>query len=105
MGDRLEVNGLLLPLLLVSLVEAGRWRHPGDDTLKSAIPFLDDPVDFLPIEAMRRESRPSLADDPKISTLFHVTRGRTPASAVALPWLDIERAVFVAVNRFPGDDV
>ncbi|MEW4571189.1 hypothetical protein AB1L88_25235 [Tautonia sp. JC769] len=105
MGARLKVNGLPLPPLLVSLIEAGRWRHPGDDTLMSAIPFLNDPLDFLQIEAMRRESRPSLAGDPQISALFHVTRGRTSASAVDLPWLDIERAAFVAVNRFPGDDV
>jgi hypothetical protein len=32
-GSELTVRGLVLPRLLVSLLDSGRWRHPGDDVL------------------------------------------------------------------------
>ena len=99
------VNGLPLPDLLVSLMRTGQWRHPGDSKLTELIPFLADPVDFLTIEGMARESSGFLADEPDMSTLFHEVRGSRVDGPVELPWRDVERSFFVAVCRFPGDDV
>lgn len=100
------VNGLPLPKLLVSLMRAGRWTHPGDDCLREIIPFLTAPVDFLTsLEAMARESNAHLADDPRLSAVFHEVRGCRSAEPVELPWRDVARSFFLAVNRFPGDDV
>lgn len=102
----LAVNGWPLPELLVELMRDGRWVHPGDARLREVIPFLVDPVVFLnTLEAMTFESRGHLADDPQSSDVFHeVRRSRVP-EPVELPWLDADRAVFVAINRWPGDDV
>ncbi|WP_162907537.1 hypothetical protein [Allorhizocola rhizosphaerae] len=45
------------------------------------------------------------ADDQLSARLFRTVRGSAHGEAVELPWLDIERAVLIAVNRVPGDDV
>ncbi len=101
-----RVNGLPLPALLIDLMAQGDWKHPGDDLLRQVVPFLRDPVDFATsMETMRRESSGSLADDPRLSQVFHEVRGSRCGSPVDLPWLDVERAVLIAVNRLIGDDV
>jgi hypothetical protein len=101
-----EVNGLQLPPLFVELLQQRRWQHPGDEALRRLIPFLREPVDFLAsVEAMRRESSGSLADEPSVAKVFHMARGSRSAEPVCLPWLDVEMSVFVAVNRCPGDDL
>ena len=41
------VRGLVLPVLLASLLASGRWQHPGDDVLRSALPWFEDPLVFL----------------------------------------------------------
>jgi hypothetical protein len=103
--DRTEVNGLPLPPLLASLMAQGRWRHPGDHVIGALIPFLHGPVDFLSIEGMRRESTGGLADIPRAAAAFHMARGSRSAAPVELPWLDVEQAVVIAVNRVHGDDL
>jgi hypothetical protein len=105
MDHRLEVNGLPLPPLLGSLMAAGRWVHPGDAAIRELVPFLQGPVDFLGIESMGRAFCWSMADDPKYSAVFRVVRGSKSAKPVELPWLDADKAVFIAVNRIPGDDL
>src|SRR5688500_16298456 len=65
------VNGLTLPALLISLIQQGRWLHPGDGVMLAVIPFLRDPVDFLDLAGMRLESSGRLADHPDSSALFH----------------------------------
>jgi hypothetical protein len=103
---RPDVNGLPVPSLLVELLKQHRWRHPGDEALRDLIPFLREPVDFLTsVEAMRRESAGSLANEPRFAKVFHMARGSRSAEPVSLPWLDVELSLFVAVNRFPGDDL
>ena len=98
-----NVNGLLLPPLLIDLLRNSLWRHPGDATLERLIPFLRDPVDFLQtVEGMRFESPKRLADDAEWARMYHFLQSSGGASD--LPWLDVDRAVFIAVNRFPGDD-
>src|SRR5262245_54940669 len=100
------VNGLALPPPLVELLLRGRWRHPGDDLVRELIPFLREPIIFLDsVGSMAFESRWSLADHPGSSRVFHVARGSKSDTSVELPWLDVERAIFVAVNRYPGDDI
>jgi hypothetical protein len=98
---------LVLPAFLAELLASGRWQHPGDDVLREALPWFEDPVDFLSrTDLMERESRSldRFADDERASRIFHVTRGSV-ASPVWLPWLDAETAVLIAVNRHAGDDV
>jgi hypothetical protein len=105
----LAVRGLALPQLLVSLLDSGRWRHPGDDVLRAVVPWFEDPLDFLhsPGE-MRRESyflyEDGSADRRRDSAFFHVVRGSVTGPS-DLPWLDVEQAFNIAVNRRLGDDV
>jgi hypothetical protein len=101
----LSVNGLPVPELLCTLMRDGDWVHPGDARLRELIPFLTDPVDFLSTpEAMERESSGHMADDPRYSAMFHMARGSRVTGPVELPWLDVDRSIFVAVCRWAGDD-
>jgi hypothetical protein len=87
-------------------MQRNRWHHPGDNAIQRQIPFIQGPVDFLrTIEQMRFESSGSLADRPGLATFFHEFRGRRIATAHDLPWLDVDKAVFIAVNRLNGDDL
>ncbi|WP_165965629.1 hypothetical protein [Actinomadura bangladeshensis] len=102
-----RVLGLTPPPLLLELLAAQRWRHPGDDVMRKVIPWFADPLVFLTTLDYIRFNSQSLelfADDAGLSELFRVKRGGT-AGAVDLPWLDADRAFFIAVNRVPGDDV
>ncbi|MFI6008394.1 hypothetical protein ACIBAG_06140 [Streptomyces sp. NPDC051243] len=103
-----KVRGLALPDRLTSALRRGRWQHPGDVAMRALIPWFEEPLDFLltPTE-MTRESRSldMFADDPRSSELFREVRGSQRRAPVELPWLDIEQAVLIAVNRRPGDDV
>ncbi|GAA4986330.1 hypothetical protein GCM10023205_66130 [Yinghuangia aomiensis] len=98
------VRGLALPDRLMALIDSGRWRHPGDVVLAEVIPWFASPLDFLSTpEAMEWESGSMdvLADN----TYFREARGSTAPVPLELPWLDVEQAVLIAVNRIPGDDV
>jgi hypothetical protein len=102
------VNGLPMPPLLVELMQTGRWRHPGDDVLHQVIPFLQGPVDFMPDVAwMRGESTGFLADAPHSSRLNREVRGDDAKTGrpVGLPWRDVAKSFFIAVNREIGDDL
>jgi hypothetical protein len=94
-----------VPPLLTELIEAGRWKQPSDEIIKSVIPFLQDPMDFLPtLAAMWQESTGLLADSPEMAELFHEYRG-SKVPARELPWLDVDKALFIAVNRIDGVDL
>ncbi|MGP3965964.1 hypothetical protein ACTWPT_59520 [Nonomuraea sp. 3N208] len=102
------VRRLPLPPPLLALLADHRWKHPGDDALKSIMPWFEDPLDFLEsTQAMARESQSLdlFADDPPSRDLFRVHRSSTLPHPSDLPWLDAEAAVLIAVNRNPGDDV
>jgi hypothetical protein len=106
---RPTVRGLALPRLLEGLLESGRWRHPGDDMLSAVVPWFEAPLDFLTSPGeMSRESwflyEDGSADDRRDSALFHVVRGSVVGPGT-LPWLDVEQAFNIAVNRRLGDDV
>jgi hypothetical protein len=103
--DAKSINGLPLPRLLLMLIESGRWKTPSDAVMQSAIPMLKEPVDFLlSAEAMAFESQGLLADDERMSALFHEYRGSS-GIARALPWRDVERSLLIAVNRESGADL
>jgi hypothetical protein len=77
--------------------------------LSAVVPWFEDPLDFLHSPAeMRRESascmRTAARTTPGDSALSHVVRGSVTGPS-DLPWLDIEQAFNIAVNRRPGDDV
>ncbi len=98
-------NRLPLPPLLVRLIAEARWRQPEDAQLSELVPFVRDPLDFLlSEESLRRESRGSLADHPDTSKLFRLYRGNSSEER-PLPWLDADLSVFIAINRYAGDDV
>jgi hypothetical protein len=106
-GAGIEVNGLPLPSRLVRLMGEDRWRHPGDEVLRRLIPFLTEPVDFLmTIEAMALESQGHVAGHPDSWSRegMKEMRGRH-RNVPDLPWLDVDRCVFIAVNRVAGADV
>lgn len=105
MDDEFVVNGLPLPPLLVALLKQDKWQHPGNDVLRKVIPFLYHPVIFLKVETMRFESSGVLADDVFSSELFHEARGSKSDIPVELPWLDVEKAIMIAVNLEFGADV
>ena len=96
---------LQIPSLFRTLLESGRWKHPGDEILRREVPLLVDPVDFrtwLPRETVAGEVVASrfTAQDWEVFKMY-----RDDQSARSLPWLNAALAVFIAVNRVPGDDV
>ncbi|MGH3737333.1 MAG: hypothetical protein ACRDT6_17215 [Micromonosporaceae bacterium] len=102
------VRGLVLPASLISLLKTGGWRNPDESALRALIPWFRDPLIFLTsVYGMRRESASMdlFADDEPSAELFREVRGSQVAHPVELPWLDVEQAVLIAVNRNPGDDV
>lgn len=102
-----RVRGLALPTRLRALIDRGLWRHPGDALLAKVIPWFAAPLDFLSsADSMARESgsMDRLADDP-LSAFFRLALGSRTPDPLELPWLDVEQAVLIAVNRIPGDDV
>lgn len=100
------VNGLTLPALLMDLLAANRWCHPGDSILQTVLPWIKDPLVFLPTpEEMAFESQWELfLEDPDFAAFIHYARGSHSHTPIDLPWLDVEHAVSVVVNRWPGDD-
>jgi hypothetical protein len=106
MYNEFTVNGLPLPKLLIELLQTGKWQHPGHDVIHKVIPFLGVPVMFLEsAKHMQSESSGWAAEDEYSSNLFHEVRGSEIAAPVTLPWLDVEKAFFIAVNQEFGDDV
>ncbi|HYG76662.1 MAG TPA: hypothetical protein VEK08_16785 [Planctomycetota bacterium] len=95
-----------LPPLLRDLLRSGAWCQPADNRIQQTVPFLKEPVDFLLTEErMRFESSGFLADDPRSSEWFHEFRGSVVGADRALPWLDVDKALFIAVNREIGADL
>ncbi|REE94741.1 hypothetical protein DFJ69_0093 [Thermomonospora umbrina] len=103
-----HARGPVLPGLLIELIAAGQWRHPGDEVVHAIMPWFKDPVDLLTgLDQIRRESRAldRLADDESTARIFRLARGGSATEPVQLPWLDVDLAILIAVNRIPGDDV
>jgi hypothetical protein len=103
MDDEFVVNGLPLPPLLVELVKQDKWQHPNHEVMRTVIPFLSDPVIFIEIENIHRQSTRYLEIMERWS--FNAISGAKSTVPVELPWLDIDRAVLIAANQQTGDDV
>ncbi|MFD1374308.1 hypothetical protein [Actinoplanes sichuanensis] len=102
-----RVRGLVVPDLLLDLLREGRWRHPGEPAVARVMPWFQDPLDFLgSIEQMERESRSldHLTEDDEMAQLFGFARAQPATGPVELPWLDVDRAFFIAMARYAGDD-
>lgn len=103
----IRVRGLVVPGLLLVLLREGRWSHPGEPAVARVMPWFHDPLDFLgSTEQMERESQSldRLIRDDETAELFRLTREPTATGPVELPWLDVDRAFFIAVAQYAGDD-
>jgi hypothetical protein len=97
-------RGLPLPPLLVSMMEAGTWIHPGTEKLREVAPFIQDPLAILPsLESMLFNSGPLMGARDTENARFHEYRGST-ISARDLPWIDVEKTIFITCNERIGDD-
>lgn len=107
--DELIVNNLPLPALLIFLIQNGKWNHPGDEKLRRLIPFLQDDLMFVDIKRMQSESEGQLeiADLPPLlpPERLRQVRGSKSPSPIELPWLDVEKMIFVAISREIGADI
>jgi hypothetical protein len=102
-----HVRGLLVPDLLLELLQAGAWHHPGDAVLAEFMPWFTDPLDFLAsIEAMAGVSRSldRLVQVDATARVLRLARGSTVTDQVELPWLDVDQAFFIATATYAGDD-
>jgi hypothetical protein len=98
--DEHSVCGLPLPKLLLELINSGHWKHPGDDVILAALPFLKDPVVFL----NSPRTAYLMAANETSSAIFHEYRG-SKEDEKPLPWLDVEASHLIAINKNIGDDV
>jgi hypothetical protein len=106
MDDEFQVNGLPLPVLLISLLQEGKWRHPGDAVMRKVVPFIDVPLSFLSVPHMRTEGELGrFVVKPGWAKLMHVMRGTLFTSVPELPWLDADKAFGIIINHEIGDDV
>jgi hypothetical protein len=99
MSDDFFVNGLPVPQLLLSLLQQGKWKHPGDAALRRVIPFLEEDMIFLPMTLIRAEARRFSSDRPSLSEATREISGLGASHAVELPWLNTNKALFIACSR------
>lgn len=105
MNNHWQINGLPLPDPLIRLLKSGRWRHPGDHALHQLIPWLDDPLDFMTtIDGLNLLNRLISQMDAGTMEFFQIGRG-SAGQPIAMPWLDLDQAVFIAECRYAGDDI
>jgi hypothetical protein len=102
--DEFIINGLPLPALLISLIQNRKWRHPGKDALRAAIPFHRVEMDFLELELMRSntEAHPELYEPPLLLPHMREVRGSKMPTPVELPWLDVDRVILLAFAKEIG---
>jgi hypothetical protein len=103
----IRVHGLVVPDLLLVLLREGRWNHPGEPAIARVMPWFRDPLDFLgSTQQMERESQSldRLIQDDEMATLFRFAREPAATGPVELPSLDVDRAFFIAMARYAGDD-
>ncbi len=67
---------LLLLGVLLTMLEDGRWKHPGDEVMAVKVPLIRDPLPFLSsIESMLFNSGPLMAPNAaEDSHFFGVSR-------------------------------
>jgi len=84
----------MFPHLLLVLLREGRWNHPGEPAIARVMPWFRDPLEFLgSTQQMERESQS-----------LRLAREPAATGPVELPWLDVDRAFFIATARYAGDE-
>jgi hypothetical protein len=105
MSDDFVVNGLPLPPLLISLLQSGQWKHPGDMKMREVIPFVEAPVFFYSLEQIKGWNNISPDLSEVADTRYHEALGSRAVMFLTLPWLDVEKSIFIAANARHEDDV
>lgn len=101
-----EIRGMRFPTLFRALWLSGHWTQPQENLINSTIPWLQGPLEFIEsMSWMANENRGVLADIPRAAKTFQEYRGFNSESKPDLPWLDVDQALLIAVNRIPGDDL
>lgn len=101
-----DIRGMRLPPLFVELWNSGKWRQPQEKLIQQLIPWLNGPVEFIEeMQWLELENSGQLADIPFASKMFQEYHGNNLKEKPDLPWLDIDQALFIAVNREHGDDL
>ncbi|MCA8996277.1 MAG: hypothetical protein KDA80_04815 [Planctomycetaceae bacterium] len=95
---------LPLPPLLIDLINAGEWREIDQDLLRKCLAFELDPVEPISSHnAMLLNSGPLMPPGDVESEQFHEYRGSMSVERT-LPWIDIEKTLFIMCNQRIGDD-
>lgn len=95
-----------LPRRLVELIAQGRWVHPGDERIRAVVPFIREPLQLVGSSKSILGSHEwcLMGPDEAEDELFSEYRG-SRAAARDLPWIDVEKTLFLMINGVPGDDV
>jgi hypothetical protein len=82
-----------------------QWKHPGHDVMAEKVPFIHDPLEFLSsIDSMLFNSGPLMDPRKAEDERFSEYRG-SQIPFRDLPWIDVEKTVFIIINERIGDDV
>lgn len=103
----IRVRGLVVTDLLLVLLREGRWNHPGETAIARVMLWFRDPLEFLGSTLqMERESQSldRLVEDDEMAVLFRFAREPVGTGPIKLPRLDVDRAFFIAIARYTGDD-
>ncbi|MCP4539578.1 MAG: methyltransferase domain-containing protein [Chloroflexi bacterium] len=97
-----NVNGLLLPKLLLDLLEQGRWKRPCDTTVLSQLTGSEhaDDFSFLDVDGMRRETNSEhLINDEKLAHIYGLASSKRKGIPITDPTiLDVDNSVLIAIN-------
>ena len=96
---------LALPTLLVEMMQDGRWSHPGAEAIVRPVPFIKDELSFQTSPSQIVSGACLMETDEDENKILHEYRGSRFDQPRELPWIDVEKSVLLAINRFPGDDV
>ena len=96
---------LLLPPLLAELIASGRWTHPGDDVLLKAVPFITDPLVFHHSKKEMLQKSGPLMGPGRIESEGHSEYRGSAIGERDLPWLDVEKSLYIIANKNIGGDV
>lgn len=99
------VNGLSLPDALVALLEATRWRRPGDVDRLCVLTGLHDAGDllFCDLASMSRNTEQLVTELDRDAALFGLASSRRSGEPVAdRSVLDVDQCVVVACTSGDG---
>ena len=101
-----EIRGMQFPPYFQELWISGKWRQPEDQLIRTLIPWLQGPIEFIEnMRWLRLENRGRLADTEFSRKLFQEYHGKSAVNHPDLPWLDVDASLMIAVNKIPGDDL